>query len=117
MGGTMRLGAYPCNLSKGSKVHAVYGVSKISERHGHRYEFNNQYLEEFENAGMTAPGINSKSNLGEIMELEDHPWFIGTQFHPELRSTVHCPHPLFVKFVEAALKFKKNSYKKEVINL
>ncbi len=117
MGGTMRLGAYPCNLSKGSKVHAVYGVSKISERHRHRYEFNNQYLEEFENAGMIASGINPKSNLVEIMELEDHPWFIGTQFHPELRSTVHCPHPLFVKFVEAALKFKKNSYKKEVINL
>jgi CTP synthase len=117
MGGTMRLGAYACTLRKGSKVHAIYGKSKISERHRHRYEFNNQYLEEFENAGMIASGVNPKSNLVEILELQHHPWFIGTQFHPELKSTVQNPHPLFVKFVEAALKFKKISYKREVINL
>ncbi len=117
MGGTMRLGAYACTLRKGSKVHAIYGKSKISERHRHRYEFNNQYLEEFENAGMIASGVNPKSNLVEILELQEHPWFIGTQFHPELKSTVQNPHPLFVKFVEAALKFKKISYKREVINL
>jgi len=117
MGGTMRLGAYECILRKGSKVHAIYGKNKISERHRHRYEFNNQYLEEFENAGMIASGVNPKSNLVEIMELQDHPWFVGTQFHPEMKSTVQNPHPLFVKFVEAALKFKKISYKKEVINL
>jgi CTP synthase len=117
MGGTMRLGAYPCTLKKGTKAHAIYGKTKISERHRHRYEFNNQYLEDLESAGMTAAGINPATNLVEMIELKDHPWFVGTQFHPELRSTVQNPHPLFVKFVEATLKFKKASYKKEVVNL
>ena len=117
MGGTMRLGAYPCVLEKGSKVHSIYKKLKISERHRHRYEFNNQYLDDFVNAGMKAPGINPTSNLVEIIEMEDHPWFIGVQFHPELKSTAQTPHPLFQSFVGAALKFKKFSYKKEVINL
>jgi len=117
IGGTMRLGAYPCKLQKGSKVQAIYGRQNISERHRHRYEFNNQYLDEFINAGMKTSGINPDSNLVEIIELEDHPWFIGVQFHPELKSTAQSPHPLFQKFVEATLKFKKHSYKKEVINL
>ena len=102
-GGTMRLGAYDCQLSKGSKAHASYGHTKISERHRHRYEFNNKYLDQFEAAGMKASGLNPKSNLVEIMELTDHPWFVGSQFHPELKSTVANPHPLFVKFVKAAL--------------
>lgn len=107
-GGTMRLGAYPCELTKGSKAYSVYGKSKISERHRHRYEFNNKYLKDFEKAGMVASGINPDSKLVEIVELNDHPWFIGTQFHPELKSTVLGPHPLFVKFVKAALEFKKS---------
>jgi len=105
-GGTMRLGAYPCTLQKGSKAIAAYGKSKISERHRHRYEFNNKYLKKMEAKGMKAVGINPDSGLVEIVELEDHPWFIGTQFHPELKSTVLNPHPLFVKFVHASLQHK-----------
>lgn len=107
-GGTMRLGAYACKLKKGSKAYAIYGESVIHERHRHRYEFNNKYLEQMEEAGMKAVGINPDSNLVEIVELKDHPWFIGVQFHPELRSTVMNPHPLFVRFVEAAIEFKKS---------
>jgi CTP synthase len=107
-GGTMRLGAYACKLKKGSKAFAVYGESVIQERHRHRYEFNNKYLEALEEAGMKAVGINPDSNLVEIVELKDHPWFIGVQFHPELRSTVMNPHPLFVKFVESAVNYKKS---------
>ena len=107
MGGTMRLGAYTCQLKKGSKAYAAYGSSKIKERHRHRYEFNSKYLEEFENAGMIATGTNPDTNLVEIMEIKDHPWFVGTQYHPELKSTVTEPHPLFVKFVKASLEYKK----------
>jgi CTP synthase len=107
-GGTMRLGAYDCKLKKGSKAYQVYGESMIQERHRHRYEFNNKYLEAIENAGMKAVGVNPDSNLVEIVELKDHPWFIGVQFHPELRSTVMNPHPLFVKFVGAAVNHKKS---------
>jgi CTP synthase len=107
-GGTMRLGAYVCKLKKGSKAFNVYGESIIQERHRHRYEFNNKYLESMEEAGLKAVGFNPDSNLVEIVELKDHPWFIGVQFHPELRSTVMNPHPLFVKFVEAAVNYKKS---------
>jgi CTP synthase len=107
-GGTMRLGAYDCKIKKGSKTYSVYGESMIQERHRHRYEFNNKYLEAIEEAGMKAVGINPDSNLVEIVELKDHPWFIGVQFHPELRSTVMDPHPLFVKFVEASVNHKKS---------
>lgn len=103
-GGTMRLGAYPCVLKEGTKAADIYGADEIKERHRHRYEFNNLYLERFEEAGMTAAGINPQSELVEIMELKDHPWFIGTQFHPELKSTVLNPHPLFVSFVKAAME-------------
>jgi len=106
-GGTMRLGAYPCSLKKGSKAYAVYSKAKIMERHRHRYEFNNKYLEQYEQAGMIASGVNPETNLVEIVELQDHPWFIGTQFHPELKSTVKDPHPLFVRFIKAALDHKK----------
>ena len=108
-GGTMRLGAYDCKLKKGSKVHLAYGESMIKERHRHRYEFNNKYLEQTEAAGLKATGINPDSNLVEIVELKDHPWFVGVQYHPELKSTVLNPHPLFVKFVEAALNHKRLS--------
>ncbi len=102
-GGTMRLGEYSCNLVKGSKVAAIYGKTKIGERHRHRFEFNSKFLDAYENAGMIAAGINPDLNLVEIIELKNHPWFIGVQYHPEYKSTVETPHPLFVKFVRAAL--------------
>lgn len=107
-GGTMRLGAYACKIKKGSKAYAVYGETTIHERHRHRFEFNNKYLERIEEAGMKATGINPDSGLVEIVELKDHPWFIGVQYHPELKSTVMNPHPLFVKFIEAAINHKKD---------
>jgi CTP synthase len=106
-GGTMRLGAYPCKIKKGTLAAQAYGETEIQERHRHRYEFNNKYLGEFEKAGMTASGINPDSNLVEIMELKGHPWFLGTQFHPELKSTVQSPHPLFVSFVAAGNEYRK----------
>ena len=104
-GGTMRLGAYPCVLKKGSKVAEAYGKLHISERHRHRYEFNNDYLAQFEAAGMKAVGINPDTNLVEVVEIPNHPWFVGTQYHPEYKSTVLSPSPLFVAFVKAALAF------------
>ena len=104
-GGTMRLGAYPCTLKKGSKVAAAYGKLNISERHRHRYEFNNDYLEQFEAAGMKAVGVNPDTNLVEAVEIENHPWFVGVQYHPEYKSTVLSPSPLFVAFVKAALEY------------
>ena len=103
-GGTMRLGAYPCQLKKGSKVAAAYGRLSVSERHRHRYEFNSDYLAQFEAAGMKAVGVNPDTNLVEVVEIEEHPWFVGTQYHPEYKSTVQSPSPLFVAFVAAALK-------------
>src|SRR5699024_8693074 len=97
-----RLGAYDCVLEEGSKALNIYGATTIKERHRHRYEFNNEYLSAFEAAGMKAVGKNPQSGLVEIMELPEHPFFIGTQFHPEYKSTVENPHPLFVHFVKAA---------------
>ena len=102
-GGTMRLGAYDCSLKKKSKAHEAYKSAHISERHRHRWEFNNMYLEDFEKAGMMATGTNPDTNLVEIIELPAHRWFVGVQFHPELKSTVENPHPLFVAFVKAAM--------------
>lgn len=102
MGGTMRLGAYNCDLKAGSKVSEAYGKKKISERHRHRYEFNNQYFEAFENAGFVPVGTNPETSLVEVVELKDHPFYIGVQFHPEYKSTVENPHPLFVSFIKAA---------------
>jgi len=107
-GGTMRLGAYPCHLKKGTKTATIYKKTDIKERHRHRYEFNNKYLENFEKRGMIATGINPDSNLVEIIELKKHPWFIGTQFHPELQSRVVSPHPLFISFIEAAINYKRS---------
>ncbi len=105
-GGTMRLGSYACELKKNTKAYQAYGKTKINERHRHRYEFNNRYLQDIEAAGMKATGINPKTGLVEIVEIPDHPWFVGTQFHPELKSTVLNPHPLFVRFVKASLEHK-----------
>ena len=108
MGGTMRLGAWDCDLVPDTLVYEVYGgQTHIAERHRHRYEFNNDYKEDFEAAGMVASGINKETNLVEIIELPNHPWFIGVQYHPEYRSTVASPHPLFVGFVKAVLRHKK----------
>lgn len=108
-GGTMRLGAYPCNITENSKAWAIYKQQQISERHRHRYEFNNEYLAAFEKAGMIASGINPEGGLVEVIELKDeqHPWFVGVQFHPEYKSTVATPHPLFVNFVKAAVEVGK----------
>ncbi len=103
-GGTMRLGSYPCKVVKGSKVFEIYNEENIKERHRHRYEFNNHYIEKFENAGMKPAGLNPDSGLVEIMEISEHRWFIGVQFHPEYRSTVVNPHPLFVNFVKEICK-------------
>lgn len=101
-GGTMRLGSFDCTLTPGSKIHEAYHRNNISERHRHRYEFNNQYLDQLQAAGLKATGINPQNNLVEVVEIENHPWFVGVQFHPEYKSTVLNPHPLFVSFVEAA---------------
>ena len=106
-GGTMRLGLYPCKIKPGSKVSEVYHDELINERHRHRYEFNNKYIEMFSMAGMLATGINPNEDLVEIVELANHPWFVGVQFHPEYRSTVENPHPLFVRFVKAAIDCSK----------
>jgi len=103
MGGTMRLGAYSCEIEPHSKVAAIYKSTNITERHRHRFEFNNKYKDDFNKHGMHTVGLNKESDLVEIIELEGHPWFIGGQFHPELKSTVAHPHPLFVDFVKAAI--------------
>lgn len=111
-GGTMRLGAWDCELRENSLVRKVYdGTSSISERHRHRYEFNNAYKAPLEEAGLMATGVNKETELVEIIELKDHPWFIGVQYHPEYKSTVANPHPLFIGFVKAALaqKLKRTS--------
>jgi len=105
-GGTMRLGIYLCRIKEGTKSSGIYLEKEVNERHRHRYEFNNKYLAEFEKAGMIASGKNIQRDLVEIMELRDHPWFIGVQFHPEYRSTVDSPHPLFVQFIGAAIIHK-----------
>jgi CTP synthase len=106
-GGTMRLGSYPCEVKEGSLAHRIYGKLSFSERHRHRWEFNNSYLERFEAAGMNASGKNPGTDLVEIIELKDHPFFIGVQYHPELKSTVENPQPIFVNFVKAALAYSE----------
>lgn len=103
-GGTMRLGAYACSLDQQSKAFQAYGKENITERHRHRFEFNNKYLEAFKNAGMLATGTNPEGGMVEIVEVPEHPWFVGVQFHPEYKSTVLNPHPLFVDFIAASLK-------------
>jgi CTP synthase len=105
-GGTMRLGAWDCKLSKKSKVFEAYKTELISERHRHRYEFNNDFLKQLGDSGLIATGINPETKLVEIIELQSHPWFVGVQYHPEYKSTVMNPHPLFVAFVKACLDYK-----------
>ena len=112
-GGTMRLGAYDCKLEKGSLAYSIYGKELISERHRHRYEFNNEYLPMVEKAGMKASGRNPETGLVEIVELPSHPFFIGVQFHPELKSTPEHPQPIFVAFVKAAMKYRAEQHKDE----
>lgn len=105
-GGTMRLGAWDCQLKKGTKIFEAYGKKDIKERHRHRYEFNNEYLKTFEDLGLVCSGINPETQLVEVVELPAHPWFVGVQYHPEYKSTVANPHPLFVAFIKAALAHK-----------
>ncbi|MEO9145469.1 MAG: CTP synthase [Ginsengibacter sp.] len=114
-GGTMRLGSYPCTIKENTLAYSIYGTTNIHERHRHRWEFNNKYLQQFEDAGMIASGINPQSGLVEIMELNGHPFFIGVQYHPELKSTVENPQPIFVNFIKAAKEFSyQNQVKVEV---
>ena len=105
LGGTLRLGAYPCAIQPGTLAHRLYGKPEILERHRHRYEFNNQYRQAFQKAGMVFSGINPQRDLVEIAELPDYPFFIGVQFHPEFQSRPDRPHPLFLGFVGAALAY------------
>ncbi|MBL0056173.1 MAG: CTP synthase [Chitinophagaceae bacterium] len=116
-GGTMRLGAYPCDIREGTLAHTIYASGHISERHRHRWEFNNAYISDFENAGMVPSGKNPDNGLVEIIELTNHPFFIGVQYHPELKSTVENPHPVFVHFIKAAKAFaeKKDAIKNPLL--
>jgi CTP synthase len=116
-GGTMRLGAYSCETKNGSLARRIYGSEVISERHRHRWEFNNRYIDQFQEAGMVASGKNNENGLVEIVELPAHPYFIGVQYHPELKSTVETPHPLFVHFVKAAKEYaeQKNAAKNPLL--
>ncbi len=105
-GGTMRLGAWKCSIIKDTLCYKVYKNENIDERHRHRYELNNEYLSRLENRGLIASGKNKQTNLVEVVEIKDHPWFLGVQFHPEYKSTVLSPHPLFVSFVNAVKQNK-----------
>lgn len=106
-GGTMRLGSYVCEVTKGSKAYSAYEKTKVNERHRHRFEFNNAYIKDFEAKGMQITGINPDTKLAEIVEIKNHPYFIGVQFHPEYKSTVLNPHPLFIKFIKAAVIYSQ----------
>jgi len=118
MGGTMRLGSYPCTILPGTLAESIYHSTEINERHRHRFEFNNEYLERMESAGMIASGKNPETGLVEIVELNDHPFFIGVQYHPELKSTVEAPAPLFVSFIAAAKEYSdvKHAAKRVLVN-
>ena len=114
MGGTMRLGSYECAIAPGTLAFKIYGKKEITERHRHRYEFNNKYLDQYQQAGLIQSGINMCGHLVEIVELSSHPWFVGVQFHPEYKSTVANPHPLFVSFVKAAIDHSAEKKEKKV---
>ena len=103
----MRLGAYPCQVKKDTLAHKAYKADEISERHRHRYEFNNEYREKFQKAGMKLSGVSPNGKLVEMIELEDHPWFLAVQFHPEFKSKPDRAHPLFREFIHAALAFQE----------
>jgi CTP synthase len=110
MGGTMRLGAYPCRLARGSRAAEVYGVAEVSERHRHRYEVSNAYRDLFVQHGLRLSGLSPDGQLVEMIELPDHPWFVGCQFHPELQSRPTRPHPLFAGFIAAAAASKQRAH-------
>jgi CTP synthase len=110
-GGTMRLGGYPCHLAAGSRSAEAYGSENVVERHRHRYEFNSEFLADFEAAGMKAVGTNPDTGLVEVVEIPSHRWFVGTQYHPEYHSTAANPHPLFVRFVKEALAYRDEQAK------
>jgi len=112
-GATMRLGSYECALTPGTHAHKAYGRDSVRERHRHRFEVNNAYVGQLQRAGMTVSGINPRRNLVEIVELKDHPWFVGVQFHPEFQSKPSAPHPLFAAFIAAALKQKRKQKRKQ----
>jgi len=107
MGGTMRLGAYPCILEEGSLAAQAYGAREIRERHRHRFEFNNAYREHYANRGLRFSGLSPDGKLVEIVELKDHPWFLAVQFHPEFKSRPNAPHPLFQAFIRAAWRARR----------
>jgi CTP synthase len=115
MGGTMRLGAYPCRLARGSRAAEVYGVPEVSERHRHRYEVSNKYRDLFVQHNMRLSGLSPDGQLVEIIELPNHPWFIGCQFHPELQSRPTRPHPLFAGFIAAAAKARRSRSRVELV--
>ena len=108
MGGTMRLGAFDCKLRSGSRAAEAYGTTDISERHRHRFEFNEDFREQFETAGMQCVGENPASHLVEVVEIPDKRWYIGTQYHPEYSSTVLSPNPIFRSFIDAAIKYHES---------
>ena len=114
-GASMRLGSYSCKLLNGSLVAEAYGAEEISERHRHRFEFNNAFREKLEEKGACFSGINPSRNLVEITELPDHPWFVGVQFHPEFQSKPNCPHPLFSSFIKAAIDHNKRHSKPTIV--
>ncbi|MEY3921134.1 MAG: hypothetical protein RL634_895 [Bacteroidota bacterium] len=116
-GGTMRLGSYPCKIEKGTLAFRIYGSEMITERHRHRWEFNNKYFDQLQAAGLKASGINPANNLVEIVEIPSHPFFIGVQYHPELKSTVENPHPIFVHFIKAAKEFAQKKDKKGMLEV
>ena len=116
-GGTMRLGSFPCTIKENTLAYSIYGTAEINERHRHRWEFNNKYLKQFEDAGMFASGINLQTQLIEILEIRNHPFFIGVQYHPELKSTVENPQPIFVHFIKAAKDFKEAGSVKNEANM
>src|SRR5690606_24468211 len=114
LGGTMRLGAFAARLAPGSRAAQIYGASEISERHRHRYEVNNAYRDPLAEAGMVISGTSPDGDLVEMIELDGHPWFLATQFHPELKSRPNHPHPLFASFIEAALARRERAEGGEV---
>ena len=113
MGGTMRLGAYPCKLQPGTHAHDAYGLDEVQERHRHRFEFNNTYRDLLQEAGMVFSGLSPNGRLVEIAELKEHPWMVGSQFHPEFKSRPHRPHPLFCGFVKTAIQYQKEQHNDE----
>lgn len=115
LGGTMRLGAYPCEVKKDTKAWKAYKTEQISERHRHRYEFNNAYREKFQKAGVKFSGVSPSGKLIEMIEIENHPWFLACQFHPEFKSKPDRAHPLFREFIASALEYQKANFPKSAL--